>query len=189
MPALKDAVNLYLIGYRGTGKSTVARRLGLLLARPWIDADVEIETRAGKSIARIFADRGEPAFRALESEVLADLARRCEEELIVGVGGGGVLRSANRAALARSGSVVWLQADAETIFERIGADPATAARRPNLTAAGGRGEIEQLLAERTPVYRACADLEVDTAGKTADDVAGEIAARLNLSPSRQDPAS
>jgi shikimate kinase len=167
-----------LIGSRGTGKSTVARQLALRLAWDWVDADVEVELWAGKSIAAIFADDGEEAFRDTESAVVRELCGR--EKTVVALGGGAVLREANRTAIARCGAVVWLQAAAETIFQRLDRDATTAERRPNLTNSGGRQEIEQVLAERTPIYRACATLEVDTEGKTPATIADEIVAALGL---------
>lgn len=165
-----------LIGYRGTGKTTVARLLAGLLGYDWVDADVEVELRAGKSIASIFADEGEQAFRDLEAAVVADLCQR--ESTVLALGGGAILREENRECLRACQQVVWLQASAETIAERIGGDPTTAGRRPNLTNRGGRTEIEQLLATREPIYRACATLEVDTEGKDPAEIAAEIAASL-----------
>jgi len=169
-------VNLLLIGYRGTGKTSVARRLALALGWEWIDADVELELRAGKSIAAIFADDGEQAFRDLESAVLADLARR--ERTVIALGGGAVLRPENRAAIRSAGKTVWLKALPETLWERIAADVTTRDRRPNLTSAGGITEINVILGQRLPFYRECADLEVDTEQKTPAGVAEEILARL-----------
>src|SRR5688572_30506661 len=87
-------MNLFLIGYRGSGKTTVARALGELLRWPWLDADVELERRAGKSIQQIFADDGEGAFRDLESAVVADLARL--DRHVLALGGGAVMRDENR---------------------------------------------------------------------------------------------
>ncbi len=161
-----------LIGYRGTGKTAVAQQLALRLGWDWIDADVELELRAGKSIAAMFADDGEPAFRDLETAVLADLIER--PRTVLALGGGVVLRAENRELLRRAGSVIWLKAEPETIERRIAEDASTAARRPNLTAAGGIAEIRQLLAEREPFYEACARVQVDTEGKPPADVAAEI---------------
>lgn len=168
--------SIALIGYRGTGKSTVAQQLALRLGWDWVDADVEVELRSGKSIAAIFSDEGEAAFRDLESAVVVELCRR--RRTVVALGGGAVLRESNCAALAECGAVVWLRASVEAILERLAVDATTAARRPNLTNAGGRQEIEQLLATRTPIYRACATLEVDTDGKAPAAIAGEIVAAL-----------
>jgi shikimate kinase len=171
-----DDAPIFLIGYRGTGKTTVACELAARLGFGWVDADDVVEQRAGKSIAGIFADDGEGAFRELESEVVAALSR--ERRMVVSLGGGAVLREENQAAIRGAGAVVWLVASVETILERVAADATTAGRRPNLTTAGGRAEIEQLLAKRTPHYRECATLIVDTEGKTATEVADEIAAKL-----------
>jgi shikimate kinase len=167
---------IFLIGYRGTGKSTVARELAARLGYDSTDADVEIERTAGRSIADIFAEEGEEAFRKLEAGVVAALSRK--RQTVVALGGGAVLREENRRAIRRAGAVVWLTAGVNSIVERLAADEATASRRPNLTLVGGRAEIETLLAQRTPHYRECATLIVDTEGKSAAEVADEIVARL-----------
>jgi len=167
-------MNLVLIGYRATGKTTLARLLAEQLGWEWIDADVEIERRAGKSIARIFAEDGEPAFRDLEAEVIADLCRR--RQLVLAAGGGAPMRPESRRAMRASGKVVWLKALPETILARMSADATTAGRRPDLTDKGGLEEILQLLARREPVYRQSAHLEVDTEGKSPETIAAEILA-------------
>jgi shikimate kinase len=166
-------MNLLLIGYRGTGKSTVARLVAERLGWQWLDADVELERRAGKSIAEIFADSGEGAFRELESQVLAELVRL--DWHVLALGGGVVLQPQNREVIKRAGPVVWLTADPETILDRISADPTTAARRPNL-ARGGLEEIRDLLAMREPLYRECATAAVDTSGRDLTDVVRDVLA-------------
>ena|SRR5688500_3719344 len=169
-------MNLTLIGYRGTGKTTVARLVALDVGWEWVDMDVEIELRAGKSIAAIFADEGEPAFRDLESRVLGELVAR--DRLVIASGGGVVLREENRQAMKHSGKVVWLKASPETIVSRVAADHANVQRRPQLTTSGGLAEIVQLLERRTPLYHQCADLEVDTDGRQPDGIAMEISQAL-----------
>jgi shikimate kinase len=171
-----NARSIALIGYRGSGKTAVAQALATRLGWDWVDADVEVELRAGKSISAIFADDGETHFRDLEAIVVDLLCLR--KETVIALGGGAILREINRKAIRGCGAVVWLQASVETLERRIAADPGTAARRPNLTASGGQGEIARLLAERTPFYRECATLEVDTEGKTPADLADEIVAAL-----------
>ena len=173
-------MNLSLIGYRATGKTTVARLLAERLGWDWIDADVEIERRAGRSIAEIFACQGEPAFRDLESAVIAELCRR--DRLVLAAGGGAPLRPANCQAMHSGGKVVWLRASAEAIRARMAGDATTASRRPNLTGQDPSAEIVHLLALREPIYAASADLEVDTQQKSPEQVAGEILARLSLVP-------
>ena len=171
-------MNLVLIGYRGAGKTTVARLLAERLAWPWFDADAEIEARAGKSIAGIFADAGEADFRDRESQVVADLAGR--ERCVLALGGGAVMRPDNRAAIARQGKIVWLRALPETIWRRIRQDRSTAGRRPDLTGEGGITEIIGTLDARNPIYRQCAEWEVDTEGKSPAEVAEAILSLLNL---------
>jgi shikimate kinase len=171
-------MNIILIGYRATGKSTLARLLAEKLGWDWIDADVQIEARAGKTIARIFAEDGEPAFRDLEAEVIADLCRR--RRLVLAAGGGAPLRPASRRAMRESGRVVWLKARPETIQARMAGDAPTAARRPSLTNKDSLDEIVHLLAEREPVYRESAHWAIETEGKGPEAIAGEILATLPL---------
>jgi shikimate kinase len=167
---------LVLIGYRGTGKTTVARLLAARLAWAWADLDDEIEHQASKSIAAIFAEEGEPAFRDMESQ---QLARHAEQDrLVLAAGGGVVLRPENREILhrvsRRGGRVIWLQAKPETICERVAGDASTNTRRPNLTTVGGLNEIVQLLEQRAPLYAQCADAAIDTEGKGVEQVVQEI---------------
>jgi shikimate kinase len=169
-------MNIFLIGYRGSGKTTVGRRLGELLGRPAVDSDIELEQRAGKSIKDIFAAGGEAAFRELEARVIADLASR--DEHVISLGGGAVLSDVNRKAIKGRGPVVWLHASPETLFARIHADPATEDRRPNLTAQGGVEEIRALLAERAPKYKACANLAIDVNRLDPDEIARQILSAL-----------
>ena len=169
---------LSLIGYRATGKTTLARLLAERLGWDWLDADVEIERRAGKSIARIFADDGEPAFRALEAEVIANLCRR--DRLVLATGGGAPLRPENRRAMRAAGKVVWLTARAETIWDRMTSDATTHARRPNLTGGKPLTEIVELLKMREPIYRELADWVVDTEGRTPEALVEEILAEGQL---------
>jgi shikimate kinase len=174
--AQKDDSPIFLIGYRGSGKTSVARELASQLGFDWIDADDVVEREAGKTIAAIFADGGEAAFRDWETRVVEAISLK--QRMVVALGGGAVLREENRQAICAAGPVVWLTASVDTILERVAADSTTASRRPNLTTAGGRAEIEALLAIRTPFYRQCATLVVDTEGKTSAKVAEEIAANL-----------
>lgn len=171
--------NIVLIGYRGTGKTSVARELAARLGWLWYDADAEIERAAGKSIAEIFATGGEAVFRDWESRVIEQLSVR--RGVIIATGGGAILRAENRAALTRAGRFVWLQADPETIHARLQADATTAARRPNLTRLGELEEIRTLLAEREPIYAALAELRLNADTNTAAELAETIAAALTRS--------
>ena len=169
---------LTLIGYRATGKTTLAKLLAQRLGWDWIDADVEIERRAGKTIAQIFADDGEPAFRDIEAQVIADLCRR--DRLVLAAGGGAPLRPESRQAMRDAGSVVWLTARPETILARMSGDATTTTRRPDLTDKDPLMEIIHLLDVRTPIYQESAHWVVDTEGKPPAELATEIVDRLNL---------
>lgn len=171
--------HLVLIGYRGTGKSTVARHLAAALEAAWIDADQELTRRAGRSISQIFADEGEATFRQLESETLEDLLGR--EPSVIATGGGVVLSAANRQRLSGAGTIVWLRATPESIFNRLHGDSSTAGMRPALTERGGIEEIVELLGVRSPLYAELADQIVDTDEQTPTSVAAEILAKLGLS--------
>jgi shikimate kinase len=169
---------LTLIGYRATGKTTLASLLAERLGWDWIDADVEIERRAGKSIAQIFAADGEPAFRDLEARVIADLCRR--DRLVLAAGGGAPMRADSRLAMREGGKVIWLNARPETILTRMTGDATTAARRPNLTDKDPLEEIIHVLEGRTPIYHESAHLTIDTEGKTPETLATEILEQLKL---------
>jgi shikimate kinase len=170
-----------LVGYRGTGKTTVGQLLASALNWTFVDADSALESGAGRSIAEIFAAEGEGGFRDRESRLLADLCRL--DRHVIATGGGVILREVNRNLLRGSAYVAWLTAPAEALWERIQADSATAARRPNLTAAGGLQEVTDLLAAREPLYRAVAAAEFPTAGRSPEQVAGDILAAWRTSSS------
>jgi shikimate kinase len=163
--------NIFLIGYRGTGKTTVARLLAGRLDWDCVDADALLEATAGRTIRQIFAAEGEDGFRDRESAVLEEICRKTKQ--VVATGGGVVLRPENRDRLKLAGYVVWLSADSQTLWQRLQLDAATAERRPNLTS-GGLEEIQELLAKREPLYRHCADLAVDTGSRTPEEVAAII---------------
>jgi shikimate kinase len=173
---------LSLIGYRATGKTTLARLVAERLGWDWIDADTEIERRAGKSIGQIFAQDGEPAFRDMEAYLTAELCRR--DRLVLAAGGGAPVRPENRRAMRAAGKVVWLTARPETILVRMAGDATTAARRPPLSDRPPLEEIVQLLASREPIYREAADLVVDTEGKRPEEAAAEIVTRLQCADCR-----
>ena len=170
-------MNLVLIGYRGTGKSTVGRRLAEQLEMDFIDADDELERRAGQTIREIFASGGEAAFRDLEAVVIADLLH--SDKRVLALGGGAVVRPENRMLIRQAKNcVIWLQAGAATLDRRISVDTSTSQRRPNLTASGGLAEIERLLATREPLYRECARFAVGTEDKTTEQIAAEVVSLL-----------
>jgi shikimate kinase len=152
----------------------VARLLAERLGWDWLDADTVLEARSGRSIRQIFAEEGEAGFRAREEVILAEL---CElRRHVIATGGGVVLRETNRERLRQAGRVVWLTGDPATLWQRLHADPCTPERRPALTV-GGQAEIEEVLGRREPLYQACADCTVSTAGHTPEEVADFILAQ------------
>ena len=156
--------HIVLVGVMGVGKTTVGRRLAKELQRPFVDADEQLELRAGRTIPTIFRDDGEEAFRRLESEVLADLLGR-SRPLVVAAGGGVVARPDNRQRLAREAFVVWLRASAEFLAGRT--DPT---HRPLLAGtADPLAALEGLIAARSPLYEASADVTVDVGPFHAGD--------------------
>lgn len=168
--------HLFLTGYRGTGKSSVAARLAGQLQRPLIDLDQVIESSAGKSIREIFATGGEPLFRKLESESL--LRVTLTAPAVIALGGGAVLSEHNRELIAGSGICVLLTADAETIAARIAGDAATAESRPPLTSLDSQAEIRQLLKLRAKAYAAAADYTIATEDLSIDQVADAVLAAI-----------
>jgi shikimate kinase len=162
---------IFLIGYRGTGKTTVAKLLAKKLGWSWLDADEVLEARFGQDIRTIFAEKGVEAFRAKESAVLAELCTLSNH--VIATGGGVIMGPENRELMRQVGFVVWLTADPQTLWERLQEDASTAQRRPDLTC-GGLAEVEQVLAIRQPLYAACAHLTVDTVGREPADVVNDI---------------
>src|SRR3954453_16351136 len=129
-------MSVFLIEYRGSGKTTVGQRLADRLWQTFLDRDELIARRAGKSIKDIFEQDGEPAFRDHETAVVRDLALLADH--VVALGGGAVLREENRQAVQTGGhKFVYLRCEPEELVKRIDADPATAATRPSLTGLGG----------------------------------------------------
>jgi len=150
-------MNIVLIGYRGTGKTTVGRLLAARLGRELVSTDAEIVKRAHRTIPEIVAEQGWDYFRDLESDICRGLASR--DQLVIDTGGGAILRAQNVEALKKDGTLFWLTASVETIAKRIGGDN----QRPSLTGTKSFvDEIQDVLRERTTIYRAAADHIVTT---------------------------
>ena len=166
-------MNVVLIGYRGTGKSSVGKILAARLDRPLLSTDAEVVRMAGQTIPVLVEQHGWEHFRDLESKVCQELAGR--NDLIVDTGGGAILRSQNVEVLKQAGKLFWLTASVETIAGRIGSDT----QRPSLTGTKSFiDEIRDVLQARLPTYQAAADYVIQTEGRTLSQVADEILARL-----------
>jgi shikimate kinase len=166
-------MNVVLIGYRGTGKSTVGKIVAARLGRVLVSTDAEIVKLSGQTIPDIVEQHGWEYFRDLESKVCQELAGR--NGLVIDTGGGAILRSRNVEVLKETGRLFWLTASVGTITERIGHDT----QRPSLTGIKSFvDEIQDVLRERTPKYQAAAEYIIETDGRSASEVADDILARL-----------
>jgi shikimate kinase len=165
---MSSARSIVLIGMMGAGKSSVGRclqrRTGLLR----FDTDEIVALQFGTSISEVFAKYGEEQFRSAEADALANLAPA--EPSVIVTGGGIVLRDENISHLKRLGMVVWLEAEAATLFQRA----SRRGNRPLLQTDNPREALERILAERTPRYAKAADVRVDTTNREHDEVADLI---------------
>jgi shikimate kinase len=166
-------MSIVLIGYRGSGKTTVGRRLADRLWWKFLDLDERIVATAGKSIAQLFADEGEAHFRDLETAALSQSMTLSDH--VISAGGGALGREENRAALRRSGhKVIYLRCEADVLHQRVTSDPATAQSRPDLTGAGGLAEIVSMLKLREPIYREAMHAELDVTNLTPSEACVRI---------------
>jgi shikimate kinase len=166
-------MNIVLIGYRGTGKSTIGRILAARLRRELVSTDKEIIRRAGKSIADMVAAHGWEYFRDLETAVCRDLVLK--DNLVIDTGGGVIVRQQNVDVLKSNGRLFWLTASVDTITARIGGD----AQRPSLTGTKSHvEEIRDVLTERMPKYSAAADHSIPTDGRPVEELVKTILEHL-----------
>jgi shikimate kinase len=156
----------------GAGKSTVGRHLARRLQKHFVDADQEIEQRAGYSIPTIFETHGESVFRDYESRVLADLAQ--QTGLVVATGGGAVIRPENRVLLKNSGLVIYLRIPPRILFERTRHDT----NRPLLQTANPMMRIEELFAQRDPLYQDVADIVMTSGSGSVFHLVSQIEREL-----------
>lgn len=160
--------NIFLIGFMGTGKTTVTKELAQLGEFQELDMDAEIEGRENKAVSEIFAENGEEYFRNLETELI----KECEAKsgFVIACGGGVVLRQENVESMKKSGCIFWLTADPKTVYERV----RTGKSRPLLTGHMNIKYISALMELRDGCYQAAADVTVSTDGRDPRDVAAEI---------------
>ena len=169
---MKPAGSLILVGMMGAGKTTVGRLLARRLKRDFLDADEEIERRCGVRIPVIFDIEGESGFRARETQVIAELCAL--DNLVLATGGGAVLAEENRRRLAMRGTVVYLHARPAHLWLRVRHDR----NRPLLATADPQKRLEELYAERDPLYREVADLVIDTGKQSVQTLAKDLLTRL-----------
>lgn len=167
---IKD--HIFLIGFMGAGKSTVARALVRRLHCPLVEMDEEIVKEQGRTINEIFDKYGEDRFRDIESQFILDLGNR--KTSVVSCGGGVVVRPENTQYMRKSGKVVYLQASPQTVYERVKGSSS----RPILNGHMNVEYIAQLMEKRRSLYEAAADFTIITDYKNAEEIAGEIVDRL-----------
>ncbi len=171
--------NLVLIGFMGTGKSSVGRQVAESLGFRFVDTDQLVIRMAGKPIPRIFSEDGEARFRELESEALRQCAGA--DGQVIATGGGIVTQPGNHELLRQAGHVVWLRARPEVVLNRVSRNR----DRPLLQTEDPLATIRDLYASRVELYRACAAEEIDTTHLTLEETAHGLSesARIALGPS------
>jgi shikimate kinase len=173
--------NVLLIGFMGSGKTSVGRELARMLGFHFVDTDDEIVRMAGgRSVPRIFEEDGEARFRDMETEALAALAGK--DKLVISTGGGLPLREKNRDLMASAGFVIWLDATRQAILERVAGN----ANRPLLQEEDLEEKVHRMLEDRRPVYEQAADLRVETNGLSVADVAYGVAESIRVLIADQD---
>ncbi len=161
--------HVILIGFMGSGKSTIGYRLSYRLKKCLIDTDKLIEQKEGMSISEMFAQKGEAYFRQKETEYLSRLSGELGSR-IVSLGGGTPIREENQGIIKTLGKVIYLKASPDTIYERVKHDT----KRPLLQCENPKARIEQLLKERDAIYESVADVIVCVDGKNMKDIVQEI---------------
>jgi len=164
--------NVVLVGFMGSGKSSVGRLVARVLRSRFVDTDRLVVDRVGREITDIFAEHGEDRFRLEEGRALRNLLG--QTGLVVATGGGIVTIPENRPTLKTLGLVVWLTAREEVIWERVSRNK----KRPLLHTDNPRETVQVLLEKRNPLYEAVADLIIDTSGLTHSEVAEKICRRV-----------
>jgi shikimate kinase len=168
--------NLFLVGYRCTGKSSVGRSLAATLSLPFIDTDSLVVSENGMSIREIVISQGWEAFRRLEHTALQQVCTM--DRRVVATGGGIVLDADNVKLMKKSGRIIWLRASPKTIKARMLQDKASKTLRPALTSTDNISEIEETLAKRAPLYQHAMDFSVDTDHRGVDEICDFIIGRL-----------
>jgi shikimate kinase len=170
-------MNLFLIGYRCSGKTTIGKSIAMTIDWPFVDSDLLVIKECGKSIKDIIDTAGWDAFRRMERSTLKQICAK--ERQVVATGGGVVLHQANIKAMKTSGMVIWLGATAETIQKRMLQDKNTGNFRPALTAKGRMEEIEDMLLKRNPYYESASDYKIRTDDMPVNEITNKILDKLN----------
>ena len=176
-------MNLFLIGYRCSGKTTIGKSIAMTIDWPFVDSDLLVIKESGKSIKDIIDTEGWDAFRRMERSALKQIC--ADDRQVVATGGGGVLDQSNIKAMKTSGMVIWLDAGAETIQKRMLQDKNTGNFRPALTDKGWMEEIEDMLLQRKPYYQNASDFYIGTDDVPVSEITKRIIEKLNKSNSNK----
>ncbi len=171
-------MNIYLIGYRCTGKTTVGELLSRKISWPMLDSDVELVKEQKRPISEIVEKEGWNSFRSIEKEVIRKLSRLNHH--VIATGGGAVLDPENVGIMRTTGKVIWLKARPETIARRMANDKSTGNSRPALTDKGIFDEIEETLNFRNPIYEGAMDFSIDTDGMIIEEICDLIQDRVKV---------
>jgi len=175
--------NIFLVGLMGAGKTTIGRLLARRLDMTFIDSDHEIEARTGATIPWIFEIEGEASFRRREADVIRELT--AQNGIVLATGGGAVLDPASRALLAERGTVIYLRASVSSILARTAHDK----NRPLLQTADPRRKLEDLTAQREPLYREIADIVIDTGRPNVQSMVQTILDQLEADHAAREQAN
>ncbi|MBF0225968.1 MAG: shikimate kinase [Desulfobacterales bacterium] len=166
-------MNIYLIGYRCSGKTSVGSYIASIMGTPFIDADQELVKDAGMPISKIVDDKGWDFFRELEKQTIKKISGFSQKH-VVATGGGVILKAENIEVMKKSGVVIWLKVNSETIKKRMFLDETTKEFRPSLTSKSLDKEIEDTLLERIPLYEKAKDFSIETDNISIEDTAALI---------------
>ncbi len=173
MPVMRMTGNLFLVGLMGAGKTTVGKILSKHLHKTFYDSDHEVEHRTGVNIPLIFELEGEPGFRRRETAVIEELVNM--SNIVLATGGGAVLAKQNRENLVSHGTVIYLCAQPEELWHRTKGDK----NRPLLQTENPRAKLEQLFADRDPLYREIADIVIDTGDQPVNAIVTQLEAKIH----------
>lgn len=165
-------MNIVLVGYRSTGKSTVGKKLAARLNMGFVDIDDLIEKRHGISISDMVESHGWDHFRAIEKRTVKEISRH--DNLVIAPGGGAILDPENVTSLKKKGLLIWLKADEQVILKRMEEDSQTHSQRPTLTGKGTLEELKEVMADREPFYEKASEAQVDTSNLSVEAVLENI---------------
>lgn len=175
--------NIFLVGLMGAGKTTVGKLIARHLNSPFIDSDHEIEKRTGVNIPLIFELEGEAGFRAREAAIIEELTG--QSNIVLATGGGAILSPQNRENLRRNGTVIYLRARVEDLWQRTRHDK----NRPLLQTPDPQAKLKELFAQRDPLYREIADIIVDSGAQSVHVLVHQIEEKLKHLRSEKTPST